>query len=193
MSCLAPLFSHVSSPQQSPRFKHPRPSFLTSLPSTDTPSSPLGCPSLYVSPLNSHFTLPLNFFSASAFKLLLIPLILYANWHLLAPYISPGLSNPFAHIFLLSGRVPASSDDDPRYAKTWWDLLFIAYYIVFWSFVRQSLSSRLFKPLARYFGLKKPAKMDRFCEQGYALVYFAAFGSWGYVSLSPNSLLLQTH
>lgn len=131
---------------------------------------------------DTHLILYLISPSASAFKLLLIPLVLYANWQLLAPYAAPGVPNPFAHIFLLAGRVSTSSPDDPRYAKSWWDLVFVAYYIIFWSFIRQSLTTRVLTPLARYFRLKKPAKVDRFCEQGYALVYFTIFGFWGYVS-----------
>jgi len=94
----------------------------------------------------------------------------------------PGIPNPFANIFLIAGRVPGSSDTDPRYQKSYWDLAFIAYYVVFWSFVRQSLSSRVSQPIAWHFGIRKPAKMDRFCEQAYALIYFTAFGAWGWVS-----------
>ncbi|KXN86439.1 Sphingosine N-acyltransferase lac1 [Leucoagaricus sp. SymC.cos] len=121
---------------------------------------------------------------ASALKLLILPLALFVNWQLLTPFVSPGVSNPFRNIFLLAGRVPGSSDADPRYQKTYWDLVFISYYVIFWSFVRQSLSSRVFQPLARYWGLRKPAKVDRFCEQGYALVYFAVSGAWGYRVMS---------
>ncbi len=121
---------------------------------------------------------------SSALKLLLVPVVLYANWEFLAPYLSPGASNPFGSVFLLSGRLETSPHNDPRYAKTWWDLAFLVYYIVFWSFVRQSLAAQVFQPLARYFRLKKPAKVERFCEQGYALVYFGFFGTWGYVSLT---------
>ncbi|KAF5363341.1 hypothetical protein D9756_000463 [Leucocoprinus leucothites] len=121
---------------------------------------------------------------ASAVKLLLIPLVLYANWEVLAPWVSPGLPNPFANIFLITGRVPGSSDADPRYQKSWWDLVFITYYVIFWSFVRQSLASRVATPIARYFGLKKPAKIDRFAEQFYAVVYFGAFGAWGWRIMS---------
>jgi acyl-CoA-dependent ceramide synthase len=155
---------------------------------TDHPLSPFGSntpersrspvPRLRVSPFLLWAVQPY-----SAFKPLLIPLVLYVNWELLAPYLSPGTSNPFAQVFLLSGRVPTSPPNDPRYAKNWWDLVFVAYYIIFWSFVRQSLSAQVFQPLARYFGLRKPAKIDRFCEQGYALVYFGVFSLWGYVSL----------
>ncbi|KAL9712880.1 sphingosine N-acyltransferase lag1 [Leucoagaricus gongylophorus] len=121
---------------------------------------------------------------ASAFKVLALPPILYVNWELVAPLAPPGIPNPFANIFLIAGRVPGSSDTDPRYQKSYWDLAFIAYYVVFWSFVRQSLSSRVSQPIAWHFGIRKPAKMDRFCEQAYALIYFTTFGAWGWRIMS---------
>ncbi|KAF8076495.1 longevity assurance proteins LAG1 LAC1 [Lyophyllum atratum] len=117
---------------------------------------------------------------SSAFKLLLVPIVLFVNWELLSPYLAPGVENPFAGLFLLSGRIPTSSPEDPRYAKTYYDLLFLAYNIVFFSFVRQLIAVKLCKPIAKYFGLKREGKIDRFGEQGYALVYFAVFGAWGY-------------
>ncbi|GLB33906.1 putative TRAM, LAG1 and CLN8 homology domains containing protein [Lyophyllum shimeji] len=117
---------------------------------------------------------------ASAFKLLLVPVVLFVNWELLSPYLAPGLENPFACFFLLSGHVTTSSAEDPRYAKTYLDLVFLAYHIVFFSLVRQLIAVKLCTPIARYFGLKREAKIDRFGEQGYALVYFAIFGAWGY-------------
>ncbi|KAJ7457266.1 longevity assurance proteins LAG1/LAC1 [Mycena galericulata] len=130
-----------------------------------------------------------------ALKVLLIPIILYINWELLAPqletllepwapaivpYLPNGrLSNPFGPIFLISHKVPTSDPNDPRYAKGWCDLLFLAYNIVFFSCFRQFLTEVLFRRIARYFGLKKEAKLDRFGEQGYAVVYFALSGAWG--------------
>jgi very-long-chain ceramide synthase len=83
----------------------------------------------------------------------------------------------------ISHPVPSSSDDDPRYQKGYLDLVFIGYYIVFYSFVRQIITQTLCRPLGRYFGIKKQAKLDRFGEQGYALVYFSLVGAWGMVSL----------
>ncbi|KAJ3976247.1 longevity assurance proteins LAG1 LAC1 [Lentinula raphanica] len=128
---------------------------------------------------------------AASLKVLLVPSILYVNWELVSPflvqfipqgndYFSSELSNPFAPFFLLAHRVPSSTDKDPRYQKGWSDLIFIAYYVVFWSLIRQSLTIYVFKPLARYFGIKKEQKLDRFAEQGYAMVYFAVMGAWGY-------------
>ncbi|KAG5342530.1 hypothetical protein C0989_000658 [Termitomyces sp. Mn162] len=119
---------------------------------------------------------------SSAAKLLLVPVILYLNWELTAPYLAPGWKNPFGAFFLISGLVPTSSPDDPRYQKTYLDLLFIAYNVIFFSLVRQLIVIKVCTPVARYFGLRKSGKIERFGEQGYALVYFGFFGAWGYVS-----------
>ncbi|KAL0949463.1 hypothetical protein HGRIS_009517 [Hohenbuehelia grisea] len=121
---------------------------------------------------------------ASAFKLLLVPLILYVNWELLKPYVAPNQPNPFTGIFMLSNPVPDSPADDPRYAKTYWDIPFIAYYVIFFSFVRQAITVNICSRVARYFGIKKEAKLARFGEQGYAMVYFAVFGAWGFRIMS---------
>ncbi|KAG6857085.1 hypothetical protein H0H87_009646 [Tephrocybe sp. NHM501043] len=114
----------------------------------------------------------------AAVKLLLVPLVLALNWHLSAPYLAPGTPNPFTPCFLLSGRVHAP--DGPRYQKTYADLVFLAYNILFFSLVRQLVAVNLGRRLARYFGLRREAKIDRFGEQAYAMVYFAVFGAWGY-------------
>jgi very-long-chain ceramide synthase len=121
--------------------------------------------------------------------------ILYINWEILTPYVAPDLPNPFAAFMFLSGPIPTSASDEQRYTKSWLDIIFIAYYIVFFSFVRQTITLKLCRPAARYFGLKKQAKIDRFGEQGYALIYFAVMGIWGVVSshvrLSEPQLLLN--
>ncbi|KAJ7507913.1 longevity assurance proteins LAG1/LAC1 [Mycena galericulata] len=153
-------------------------------------SSPLGVRRPRVSPWLRWAVEPVE-----ALKLLIIPVVLYINWELLTPqldtlleplapiigpYLPNGhLSNPFGPVFLISHKVPTSDPADPRYAKGWCDLLFIAYNIVFFSFFRQLVTVTLFRPIANYFGIKKEAKLDRFGEQGYALVYFALSGAWG--------------
>lgn len=120
---------------------------------------------------------------ASSLKLLLIPVVFYANWAALAPYVAPDLPNPFEPFIFLSHHVPTSSPDDPRYAKGYFDFLFVAYYIVFFSFVRQVITVSLFRPIGKYFGVTKRAKLDRYGEQGHALVYFTVMGIWGVVSI----------
>ena len=104
--------------------------------------------------------------------------MLWANWEILSPYVPSDVPNPFRPLLFISHRVPSSPETDPRYQKGYLDLVFIAYYIVFWSFVRQTITSYL-RPLARWFGVKKQAKVDRFGEQGYAILYFSFTGLWG--------------
>ncbi|KAI9001041.1 TLC domain-containing protein [Trametes punicea] len=116
---------------------------------------------------------------SSSLKILLIVFVLWANWEILAPYVAKGLPNPFASLIFISHRVPGTPDDDPRYQKGYLDLLFIAYYIVFWSFVRQSFTLYVCRPVARWFGIRKEAKLDRFGEQGYAVAYFFVMAVWG--------------
>lgn len=117
----------------------------------------------------------------SSFKLLALPLILHVNWEVVAPYAAPSLSNPFAPFLFISHHVPGSSPEDPRYSKGILDLLFIAYHIVFFSFLRQTVTVTLGRPIAKYFGVKKNVKIERFGEQLYALSYFLYFGVWGLV------------
>ncbi|KAG6866437.1 hypothetical protein C0991_003955 [Blastosporella zonata] len=131
-------------------------------------------------PLPPTHATPSDISPASTIKLLLVPIVLYVNWELSSPYLAPGVSNPFAAAFFVPGRISSSSNDDPRYAKSYYDLVFLAYNIVFFSLVRQLIAVNACRPIAKYFGLRREAKIDRFGEQGYALVYFAFFGAWGY-------------
>ena len=106
-------------------------------------------------------------------------MLLWANWEIVTPFVAPGVPNPFTPMIFISHRVQDSPADDPRYRKGYMDLVFIAYYIIFWSFIRQSITMYLCRPIARYFGIKKEGKLDRFGEQGYAVIYFAFTGFWG--------------
>jgi acyl-CoA-dependent ceramide synthase len=65
--------------------------------------------------------------------------------------------------------------------KGYGDLVFVAYYLVVWSFIRQTILTQIAVPNARRFGIKKRAKVERFGEQLYALLYFGIFGAWGVV------------
>ncbi|KAF9464458.1 TLC domain-containing protein [Collybia nuda] len=117
---------------------------------------------------------------SSSLKLLLVPIVLYINWELLSPYLVPGISNPFGGFFLISNRLPSSTPEQSFYGKSYQDLLFLGYNVVFFSLVRQVVAVKLSRRVAKYFGLKREAKLDRFGEQGYALVYFMVFGAWGF-------------
>jgi len=117
---------------------------------------------------------------AAALKVLALPILLSFNWQLVARYVSPPIANPFAPFFTLGGYVDGSDPADPRYGKTLGDVAFLAYYVVFFSLCRQLVVFDLGVPVARFFGLRKPAKILRYGEQLYALLYYSAFGAWGY-------------
>lgn len=125
--------------------------------------------------------------AGSSFTLLLIVVVAYCNWEFITPYISPGAPNPFAPLLFLSHYIPTSSPDDPRYAKGYLDLVFLAYYIIFWSWVRQFITIYICWPLARWFGIRKSGKLERFGEQGYAVLYFTFTGVWGIVRIMMMS------
>lgn len=61
------------------------------------------------------------------------------------------------------------------------DLAFLAYYVIVFSFLRQFWTIHILRPLAWKLGIKKEAKLDRFAEQGYAVVYFSTSGALGLV------------
>jgi acyl-CoA-dependent ceramide synthase len=69
------------------------------------------------------------------------------------------------------------------------DIAFVAYYIIVFSFIRQSLFLYVLKPLARSHGIKREAKLDRFAEQAYAVIYFTCSGSLGLVRSTCQGLL----
>ncbi|CCM03186.1 uncharacterized protein FIBRA_05308 [Fibroporia radiculosa] len=115
----------------------------------------------------------------SSFKILLITFVLWSNWELVRPFLAPELSNPFAPLIFISHPIPDSAPDDPRYAKGYLDLVFIAWYIIVWSFFRQIITLHISRSVGQWFGIKKESKLARFGEQGYAMAYFAFMGIWG--------------
>ncbi|KAH9943466.1 longevity assurance proteins LAG1 LAC1 [Epithele typhae] len=96
----------------------------------------------------------------TSLKILLVVVLCWVNWELLTPYLGHTVSNPFTPLIFVSYRVPSSTDDDHDTKKD---------VVVF----------KIFRPFARSFGIKKTAKLDRFGEQGYAMVYFGIMAAWG--------------
>ncbi|KAG9317408.1 putative longevity assurance proteins LAG1/LAC1 [Chiua virens] len=120
-------------------------------------------------PPSSSFSYPSFFLSTGRFSLHLSPRTFKIRL------------DPFSSSLI---RVPSSPDSDPRYQKGYLDLVFLAYHIVFFSFLRQVVTINLSHPIARHFGIKSTSKLNRFGEQAYALVYFAVMGTWGYRIMS---------
>lgn len=102
--------------------------------------------------------------------------------------INPTESNPMHHFIFLSYRIapaagtPAGTPD--QYGKGWWDLAFVAFYIIILSFTREFIMQKFLRPLAKKSGLKSRAKQSRFMEQMYTAVYFGFLGPVGLFVMS---------
>ncbi|KAI0068641.1 longevity assurance proteins LAG1/LAC1 [Artomyces pyxidatus] len=118
----------------------------------------------------------------SSLRMILLPVFLHIQWTYITPllFTDPPLS-PFAPLLFLSHPTPSPTGDpnDVRYRKGYLDLVFLAYHIIVFSFLRQVAMIYICYPVARYFGIKREAKLARFGEQGYAILYFGIFGLWG--------------
>lgn len=93
---------------------------------------------------------------------------------------NPGPQNPISHALFLSyptGVDPATGYT--MYGKGGYDFVFIAFYVVFFTFTRELLMQRVVRPLAIQAGIKTRAKQSRFMEQGYSAIYFAVSSPLG--------------
>ncbi|GAA5985016.1 hypothetical protein JCM10908_002489 [Rhodotorula pacifica] len=102
--------------------------------------------------------------------------------------------NPITPFLFISYPLLAEKgEDSQRYGKGPRDLAFLSFYIIVFSFLRQSVTEFLVRPLARNLGLRTESKVQRFMEQAYAVVYFSASGAYGlYVMSRQDSWWYQT-
>jgi len=117
---------------------------------------------------------------SSSFKLAMVAVFGYVLLDLAAP----GAYNPFKPMLFVSYYLPDSEPGHPKYAKGPLDIVFIAYNVIVFSFVRQFCTLKILRPMARKLGVQKSSKLDRFAEQGYAVIYFSFFGSLGVYVMS---------
>lgn len=128
---------------------------------------------------------------ASSAKIASVFISCWAAWRIFAPQTS----NPFEPFLFLSHRVPLTEvalydpkavlkGDTIRYQKGYYDLCFLVFYIVVFSFIRQSTTLYVFKPFARWWGIKNETKQIRLMEQGYAIFYWGSFGALGVYVMS---------
>lgn len=136
---------------------------------------------------------------ASSLKIAAIFVVGWVNWRLFTPH----LANPFEPFLFLSHKVPvaqvllqepkaALSGDTLRYQKGYLDLCFLVFYVIVFSLIRQSTTLYIFKPFARWWGIKSETKQIRLMEQGYSMLYWGSFGAFGlYVMSSQESWWFQ--
>lgn len=118
------------------------------------------------------------------------PLVICATVLLLYA-VNPRPSNPLHRALFLSYRLPdnhqtprpadASPDWAPPalYNKGPADFLFVAFYTVLLSFLREFVMQKALRPMAVAVGIKSRAKQARFMEQAYMALYFSVLGPYG--------------
>ena len=97
--------------------------------------------------------------------------------------INPSTSNPLHSAIFLSYPAPpdptAPYPDAIQYGKGLRDIIFVGFYMFFFSFTREIIMQRLLRPIALRCGITKKAKVARFMEQTYTAVYFGVFCPFG--------------
>ncbi|KAJ7182880.1 longevity assurance proteins LAG1/LAC1 [Mycena crocata] len=129
---------------------------------------------------------------------LLTPPMLAIPTHFILPILPPSLRpelNPFLAFFLLSHKaepperqaaaVTRAEFTGQLYVKGLGDLALITWTVVLVGLVRMLLTS-VFRGLGKRWGIVKEAKIRRFGEQGYIIVYSAFIGAWGVYIMSTS-------
>lgn len=107
---------------------------------------------------------------SESLNLIATVIVLYFAWEVVAPtsITLPDNFNPFKRLLFISG--PLNPDlgvvtNEVRYGRSWYDLPFLAFYVVVFSYVRQASTLYVIKPIALKLGIKPGRKLERFQEQ----------------------------
>lgn len=84
------------------------------------------------------------------------------------------------HRFLEAMIVPAYKiEGTDQYGKGRNDFYFVAFYAIFFTFLREFMMCCVLRPIATALGIIKEAKSKRFLEQTYAMFYYGCSGPFG--------------
>ena len=91
-----------------------------------------------------------------------------------------GARNPLAPFVFISYPLGHEAGEArTHYTKGPLDVCFLLFYIIVFSFVRQSITEFVVRPFAKKLGIRTESKQLRFMEQAYAAIYFTASGTFG--------------
>ncbi|OLL26597.1 Sphingosine N-acyltransferase lac1 [Neolecta irregularis DAH-3] len=97
--------------------------------------------------------------------------------------LNPTSHNPIHRALFVSYPV-----SNKGYSKGLHDITFVIFYIIVFSAFREFVMHEILKPLAKLNGLRNPAKVLRFMEQGYSLVYFSLSTAFGLYNMYGTDL-----
>ncbi|BFZ57700.1 sphingosine N-acyltransferase lag1 [Savitreella phatthalungensis] len=99
--------------------------------------------------------------------------------------LQPTQENPVSRFLFVSYPIRGSTPQ--VYGKGYWDLAFVGFYVVVFTFTREFCMQFILAPVARFYGLRK-GKVQRFMEQGYTIMYFSCSASFGIWVMSRTSM-----
>lgn len=76
-------------------------------------------------------------------------------------------------------KVSYKIEGTDQYGKGFNDFLFVGFYAIFFTFLREFMMSCVLRPVARFCGMRTESKMKRFMEQTYAIFYYGISGPYG--------------
>lgn len=93
------------------------------------------------------------------------------------------------HACLSAMIVPSYAiEGTDQYGKGVNDFYFVGFYALVFTFLREFLMCFLLRPLALYLGITKEAKVKRFMEQSYSMIYYGTSGPLGLYIMSKLPL-----
>lgn len=112
-----------------------------------------------------------------------IPLMLLSFFYIAYFMSSNHSSSNWLHQFIcLSYEIPGTSP--VIYGKGLKDLSFVAFHMIFFTFVREFSMQVILRPAASKLGMKKKGKINRFMEQTYSMLYYGFSGPIGLYIMS---------
>lgn len=121
----------------------------------------------------------------------LILLLFFTSMFVLMSFMET--SNNFLEpFFLLSYPIPGTHP--VQYGKGPKDFCFVLMAMLFFTFFREFWMQVILRPLAVSFGIQKKAKINRFMEQSYSIVYYGLAGPLGlYIMYHTPIWYFETH
>ncbi|KAK9471487.1 sphingosine N-acyltransferase [Dipodascopsis tothii] len=80
---------------------------------------------------------------------------------------------------MLFASYPVAGTNPVQYAKGAWDFIFVGYYVIVFTFLREFSMQQILEPIAHRCGIKRESKVKRFMEQTYSIMYYSVMSPWG--------------
>ncbi|KAG9289327.1 hypothetical protein G9A89_007888 [Geosiphon pyriformis] len=117
-----------------------------------------------------------------------LPLIIIGTI-LLGYLFNPTPLNPFSKFLFITYPRASHNGEMPMilYGKGIWDLCIVFFWIIVFTFTRESMMQYVLKPIGTWAGIQKKAKLTRFMEQSYVVIYYSISSAVGLYIMRQSS------